>query len=135
MIEEIMTKYAELKKTYEKYKEVNSNVFQVNEEMLSAISQTEEEIKALAKEAKKDFEHAGVKVTYVQPYSKWYDFQALTLKTQKLLEKLGAIKHTVNKETFEEMVRNKEISREEQAKAFVEEEQTPRALIKLIPQE
>lgn len=131
-IQKTMEKYAELHKALTGFKEANRNVFELQQEMEKAISEVEDEIKAAARGSKEDALHAGVKVTVIRKFKKSYDWKLLSEKTQELLMKKEAVRFEVNKDAFEELVHNEEISMKERAEAFKEEEMSTSVTVKMI---
>ena len=131
-IKSLMEKYAELFRAKQQFEEANKEVFSTQFELERAIEEVAKEIQAEARETKEDCEHSGVKVTVVRKFKKWYEWDKLSPKTRKLLEEQGAVKHEVDREMFDELVHNEEISAKERAAAFEEQEMTTSVIVKFI---
>lgn len=104
-------------------------IFKQAEAMQTAITETESEIKIMAREKGEDIEQDGVFVKVTRAFRKIYDYAAIPKKDLKIIDEAGGVTHTIVPAVIEALVRDEKIDRKVRALAFREEEQTPRVSI------
>jgi len=130
MTQSNLDRYSQAILAIEKYKEEHKDVFLKLNFLEEAKIKTEWDLKEEVKESKKDLENAFFKVSYVERWKKWYDYNVFNDKQKKQLLKSGIAKVEIDKSEFEGAVKAEKIPRSWRVLAFKEALLTKTAIIK-----
>ncbi len=114
------------------FKQAHQKVFGEYEAMLSAIADTENDIKAYSRETKEELDTKMVKVKVISAWKKWYDFTLFSPKAKKVIEENEGVRYEVSREVVERLEKEEKISAKDTSKAFKREELTSRVSITVV---
>ena len=131
---QILKDYSEKLVAIQLFKNEHAQIFQDLENLESELDILSGQLKDEVKEKQQDQENDTVKVLYVEKFRKFYDYDAFldfaTHEEQKILQKSKGIVSEIDKEVFDECVKQGLIKVETKQACFKEEPLTPAVIIK-----
>jgi hypothetical protein len=125
-MKELLQNFTDQLLKIELFKKNNAKIFEDLERMEYALEQLREIVKEKVKDKKIDVENDVVAVKYIPSYKKFYDFDlfldSASKKEIEILKKAKGIEQEINRDVFNELVKQGLISLETKQMCFRETE-------------